>query len=204
MSERVGKVCKIQGGMFSGKSTELLRRVRRLELADKVVQMFTPKANTRSPTNTVESRDLGTREAIMIESVHEIFPLLEDDTDVIALDEVQFLPDIEVFCNEATQMGYDVIVSGLDYTFKGEPFRMDGFGCILDVLAEVTVQLYAVCMQRGCDEDAMLTERIVGGDAVKIVGDSESYRAVCRKHFGTFRVPSPCVLCVPSPNTPVD
>lgn len=189
--KHLGKVTKIMGCMFSGKSTELMRLVKRSEYGGVRVQVFTPKADTRSPKNSVESRDFGTRQAIEIENVFEIFTLLDPTTLLVAIDEVQFLPNIAEFCQQACLIGLDVIISGLDYTYEGKPFRIEGFGCILDIPAEETITLKAVCMQRGCGKDAIYTERTVKSKKLKIVGSTENYRAVCRQHMGQFKPKTP-------------
>lgn len=190
MSElkRKGKIVKVIGPMFCGKSTELIRCVNRQRLGNKKVQVFRPKSDFRSPSNTVQSRDSGTVKAIEIGALDDLLDALDDDTNVVAIDEVQFLPDIVEICNVLTANGYDMIISGLDFTYQGTPFRMDGFGCILDVIAEQTISLTAVCMEKGCSNDAPFTERIVHGNTIKLTGDKETYRAVCRDHFGTFCV----------------
>jgi thymidine kinase len=183
---RKGKVVKVVGPMFCGKSTELIRRVNRQRFGNKKVQVFRPQTDARSPSNTVQSRDSGTVEAIEIVALDDLLDVLEDDTDVVAIDEVQFLPDIVEICNVLTANGYDMIISGLDFTYQGTPFRIEGFGCILDVVAEQTITLTAVCMEENCSNDAPFTERIVRGKTIKMTGDKEMYRAVCRDHFGTF------------------
>jgi len=192
---RKGEVTVIKGPMYCGKSTELIRFVKRQQYADKKVQVFRPVADTRSPSNTVQSRDMGTIEAAEIDSLDEIPQLIDAATQVIAIDEVQFLPGIADFCVAMADKGLDVIVAGLDFTYQGTPFRMDGFGCIQDVVAEKTISLTAVCMQKGCDNEAVFSERIVRGDGIKLTGDKEAYRAVCRQHYGTYRLPSPIQFC---------
>ena len=168
--------------MFSGKSTELQRRVRRNRIANKKTQIFRPAADARSPSATVESRVAGTMKATEIETLSEIHGLLEHGVQVIAIDECQFLPGIADFCMEMAAQGFDIVVSGLDFTFEGKPFTEPEFGCILNVVADDSVLCKAVCVNCG-DDNAIFTKRIGTGTQIKQVGGTSDYQAMCRTCF---------------------
>ena len=167
-TQRVGKVCAIRGCMFSGKSTELQRRVRRNRIANKKTQIFRPAADARSPSATVESRVAGTMKATEIETLSEIHGLLEHG--------------IADFCMEMAAQGFDIVVSGLDFTFEGKPFTEPEFGCILNVVADDSVLCKAVCVNCG-DDNAIFTKRIGTGTQIKQVGGTSDYQAMCRTCF---------------------
>ena len=180
---QAGHVVVVKGCMFSGKSTEFQRRITRARIAGKVVKVFRPAADARSPSGKVESRDLGTMDATEIDTLDEIADLVDRSVDMIAIDECQFLPDIADFCTRMSVQGYDVLVCGLDYTFEGKPFGGPKFGNILNVVPDEQVHLKAVCVL--CGNDAIFTQHIgvppIAG--VKDVGGADKYRAVCRTCF---------------------
>lgn len=173
----------ICGSMFSGKTEELIRRLRRAEYARQKVQVFKPALDDRYDKAKVSSHSGDQFQAIPVSSVQEITALIEPDTNVIGIDEVQFLGwEVADLCNDLANAGKRVILAGLDMDFRGEPF---GPMPLLMAQAESVDKLQAICMV--CGSPASRTQRLVDGlpasyDApIILVGTAESYQARCRK-----------------------
>jgi thymidine kinase len=184
MKHHVGSVEVITGSMFSGKTDELIRRLRRATIARQKVQVFKPVIDNRYNTEKVTSHAGSDFEAIPIKSSAEIAKLLEKDTTVVAVDEAQFFDvDIIKVVQDLANNNLRVIVAGLDTDFRGEPF---GPMPVIIAQAEDVDKLHAICME--CGEPATRTQRLVNGkpahynDPVVIVGAAEMYEARCRKH----------------------
>ena len=171
------------GSMFSGKTEELLRRIRRAEIARKKVQLFKPTIDNRYGVVRVASHDgIGREDAIVVCNAEDILRRLDADTEVVAVDEVQFFDDsIAEVCDHLADRGLRVIVAGLDQDFRGEPF---GPMPLLLARAELVDKLHAICVS--CGAAASRTQRLIDGrparydDPVILVGGSESYEARCR------------------------
>jgi thymidine kinase len=171
------------GSMFSGKTEELLRRVRRAEIARKKVQLFKPTIDNRYGLVRVASHDGVAREdAVVVCDAEDILRRLDVDTEVVAVDEVQFFDDsIADVCDHLADRGLRVIAAGLDQDFRGEPF---GPMPLLLARAERVDKLHAICV--ACGASASRTQRLIDGrparydDPVILVGGSESYEARCR------------------------
>ncbi len=172
----------ICGSMFSGKTEELIRRVRRAEIARQKIQVFKPKLDDRYVASHVSSHDGGHREAEVIEQASEILKRLNPDTTVIAIDEAQFFDwQVADVARALADRGLRVIITGLDLDFRGEPF---GPMPLLMAEAEMVDKLHAICVQ--CGAPASRTQRLINGqpanynDPVILVGASEVYEARCR------------------------
>jgi thymidine kinase len=171
------------GSMFSGKTEELLRRIRRAEIAKKKVQVFKPAIDDRYGLVRVSSHNGVARDnATVVASPAELLALVEPDTTVVAIDEIQFFaPEIAEVCDTLANRGLYVIAAGLDQDFRGEPF---GPMPILMAMAERVDKLHAICVV--CGMSASRTQRLIDGqparydDPVILVGGSESYEARCR------------------------
>ena len=168
--------------MFSGKSEELIRRVKRSVIARRQVQVFKPIIDDRFGTLVVRSHDGDSFVARPVRSSHEIPELLEPETSVVAVDEVQFFdPGIVDIARSLVASGKRVICAGLDLDFRGEPF---GPVPALLALAERVDKLEAICVV--CGEPGTRTQRIVNGipadydDPIIVVGAQEAYEARCR------------------------
>ncbi|MCD4687571.1 MAG: thymidine kinase [Anaerolineae bacterium] len=184
MKHLSGRVEVICGSMFSGKTEELIRRVRRLIIARQQVQVFKPAIDTRYSIQRVTSHNGQDFEAYAVGGAQDIFDQLADDTTVVAIDEAQFFdPAIARVVELLSARGMRVIVAGLDMDFRGEPF---GSMPVLLSRADDVQKLHAICMV--CGEDASRTQRLVDGqparydDPVIMVGAAEAYEARCRKH----------------------
>lgn len=183
----------IVGPMFAGKTEELLRRIRRLEYARQNVVVFKPRIDDRYDDNSITSHNKTRAASINIDAAEEIFEHIDKATDVVAIDEVQFLDDAVIdVIDHLVQKGKVVMVSGLDMDFRGEPFS---FVPILMAKAEYVMKLSAVCVK--CGSPATRTQRIIDGkpakyyDPVVMIGASESYEARCRHCHKVYRKPSP-------------
>ena len=171
------------GSMFSGKTEELIRRVRRAKIAKQNVQVFKPAMDTRFTTEAVTSHNGLGVEAVPVQSAAEIEQLIRPETSVAAIDEVQFFGwEITELCQKLADRGMRVIAAGLDVDFRGEPF---GPMPVLMAQAERVDKLQAICVV--CGNPASRTQRLINGqpaaydDPVILVGGSESYEARCRK-----------------------
>ncbi|HRW47155.1 MAG: thymidine kinase [Caldilinea sp.] len=173
----------ICGSMFSGKTEELLRRIRRAEIARRKVQIFKPAIDNRYGLVRVASHNGVAREdAVVVACAQDIVDRLEPDTEVVAIDEIQFFDDgVSHICTLLAGRGLRVIGAGLDQDFRGEPF---GPIPTLMSLAEYVDKLQAICVV--CGAAASRTQRLIDGrparydDPIILVGGSESYEARCR------------------------
>jgi len=162
--------------MFSGKTEELIRRVRRAQIARMSIQIFKPKVDNRYSESEVASHNKSAIEAEPVESSHEIFKRIKPVTQVVAIDEVQFFDDgiVEV-CQKLADQGIRVIAAGLDTDWQGQPFGpMPQLLCI----AEYVKKQHAICMV--CGALASRTQRIVNSTKNVLVGANEAYEARCR------------------------
>lgn len=184
MSPKSGSVEIICGSMFSGKTEEMIRRLRRAVIAKQKVQVFKPIIDIRYNAEKVTSHDGLDFEAQPVKDSQEVVRNLKSDTTVVGIDEAQFFDNgiVDVIENLANN-GVRVLVTGLDMNFRGEPF-----GCIPVLLskADKVDKLQAICMV--CGEPATRTQRLVNGkpacydEPVVIVGAAEMYEARCRAH----------------------
>jgi len=168
--------------MFSGKSEELIRRVKRAVIARRTVQVFKPSIDDRFGSELVRSHDGDSFVACPVRSSAEILELLSAETSVVGIDEVQFFdPQIVAVVRDLVTDGRRVICAGLDLDFRGEPF---GPVPTLLALAERVDKLEAICVV--CGESATRTQRIVNGvpadydDPIIVIGAQEAYEARCR------------------------
>lgn len=192
-SYKNGGIEVITGPMFAGKTEELLRRVRRHQFAKKNIVVFKPALDDRYALNEVVSHDNSRTKSVNIVNPSEIFAHIDAQTDVVAIDEVQFLTeDVLETIEFMVSHGILVIVSGLDTDFRGEPFT---FMPKLLAKAENVVKLSAVCVK--CGAPATKTQRMVDGkpakyhDPIVLIGASESYEARCRSCHKVYYKPKP-------------
>ncbi|PPA69642.1 thymidine kinase [Jeotgalibacillus proteolyticus] len=182
--KQTGWVEVICGSMFSGKSEELIRRVRRAQFARQHIMVFKPKLDDRYSEEAIVSHNGASVIAVPVESSAEILGQVTAQADLIAIDEVQFFDNgIVDVVTQLADRGYRVVVAGLDQDFKGEPF---GPVPHLMALAEQVTKLQAVCAV--CGSPASRTQRLIEGrpagydDPVILVGASEAYEPRCRHH----------------------
>ncbi|MBM4761552.1 thymidine kinase [Bacillus sp. B15-48] len=174
----------ICGSMFSGKSEELIRRVRRTQFAKQKIAIFKPLIDNRYSEEAVVSHNGTSVIAKPVAAAEDIFNHIDADLDVIAIDEVQFFDEEIIRVSQhLANSGHRVILAGLDQDFRGEPF---GQMPMLMAIAEQVTKLQAVCAV--CGSPASRTQRLIDGkpaaydDPIILVGASESYEARCRHH----------------------
>lgn len=177
-----GRIELICGSMFSGKTEELIRRLRRAVIARQQVQVFKPVVDTRYHKQMVTSHNGVNFEAQPVEEAALIEEQVAADTTVVAIDEVQFFDDgIIELCEKLADQGRRIICAGLDSDFRGEPF---GPMPALMARAEEVDKLHAICVV--CGEEASRTQRLIDGepaasdDPIVLVGAAEVYEARCR------------------------
>jgi len=179
MNGETGWIEVICGSMFSGKSEELIRRLRRAIIARQKVQAFKPEIDNRYSPDDIVSHDNRKIECQKVRSAAEILSLVEPDTKVVGIDEAQFLgEDLVDVCEQLAQNGKRVIVAGLDQDYRGKPFEPIPQ---LLALAESITKTMAVCMV--CGAPANKTQRLIDSDERIVVGASEAYEPRCRKCF---------------------
>jgi len=169
----------IVGSMFSGKTEELIRRLRRAKYAKQPVQVFKPRIDNRYSETHVASHNQNMFESHVIEGAREIEKLLHVNTRVVGIDEGQFFDSelVDVVTRLANR-GVRVLIAGLDMDWRGEPFYPMPS---LMAIAEKVDKLQAVCMV--CGEAASRTQRLVRSAAHVLVGDHDAYEARCRSCF---------------------
>ena len=179
---REGWIEVICGCMFAGKTEELIRRINVLSYARKNILVFKPKIDDRYSTTEIASHAGSKVPCIVISEAKEILNHVNYDTDVVAIDEVQFFDeDVVDICEYLADSGLRVMVAGLDKDFRGEPF-----GVLPDLLtrAEFVTKLTEVCAK--CGAPATRTQRIINGkpasfnDPIVLVGAKEAYEPRCR------------------------
>ncbi|NLZ61789.1 MAG: thymidine kinase, partial [Acholeplasmataceae bacterium] len=164
------------------KTEELIRRVKRLEYAKQNILVFKPQIDSRYASNEVVSHNNTRTKSINIAKAKQIMDYVDEDTDVVAIDEIQFMDeDVVEICEYLADHGIRVIVSGLDRNFRGETFS---FMPKLLALAEYVTKLSAICVK--CHTPATRTQRIINGkpasydDPIILVGVQDFYEARCR------------------------
>lgn len=186
LNDEMGWIEVVTGSMFSGKSEELIRRMRRAKFANMKVAIFKHISDTRYDDTKVSSHSQIYIEAIPASTVDEMRKIIDEQFEnvkVVGIDEVQFFgEEVAEFCEELADRGIRVIVAGLDQNFRGEPFKpMDR----LMAKAEYVDKFNAICAC--CGNPASRTQRLVNGepayedDPILLVGASESYEPRCRK-----------------------
>jgi thymidine kinase len=175
---QLGWIEVICGSMFSGKSEELIRRLRRAIIAKQRVQIFKPAIDSRSDTEIVSHSDMRLP-SISVSSSADLLARLDHRTEVVGVDEAQFFdPGIVEVCQRMADQGKRVIVAGLDKDFRGAPF---GPIPTLMAVAEDVTKTLAICVR--CGSPANNTQRLVESDELVVVGAQGLYEARCRRCF---------------------
>jgi thymidine kinase len=176
--QRSGWIEVICGSMFSGKTEELIRRLRRAQIADQKVEIFKPKIDVRYDESKVVSHDMNSIPSTTISNSAELIDLIKSP-EVVGIDEAQFLdeqlPDV---CQQLAKNGIRVIVAGLDMDFRGKPF-----GPIPNLLAvaEYITKVHAICQH--CGNLATHSYRLTSLEDTLVLGAKENYEARCRTCF---------------------
>ena len=177
-ARRPGRIEVVCGSMFSGKTEELIRRMRRAEFARQKVEIFKPAIDTRYSEEDVVSHDQHAIPSTPIDSSASIL-LLSSDIDVVGIDEAQFfdmgLVDV---CNELANRGVRVIVAGLDMDFRGHPF---GPMPALCAIADDVTKVHAICVK--CGNLAYVSHRMVDDERRVLLGETQEYEPLCRECY---------------------
>jgi len=179
VSSRRGCIEVVCGSMFSGKTEELLRRMKRARLARLRVQLFKPRVDQRYDAVKVVSHEGANADAMPVGSAAELLERVIPDSAVVGIDEVQFFDEriVEV-CDTLANNGVRVICAGLDQDYRGQPF---GPISQLMAVAEFVTKLHAVCSR--CGAQACRSQRLVASEGQLFVGGAAAYEARCRKCF---------------------
>lgn len=177
-TQRRGWIEVICGSMFSGKTEELIRRLKRVRIAEQSVEIYKPARDTRYSVNEVVSHDARSIPSIAIQHPSEILQV-SSSIDVIGIDEAQFFDDALVgVCEALALRGHRVIIAGLDMDFRGRPFGpMPG----LLAVAEYVTKLHAICNH--CGNLATHTYRLTSDAETVVLGEKDIYEARCRHCF---------------------
>lgn len=172
---RPGRIEVVCGSMFSGKTEELIRRMKRAKFARQKVEIFKPSIDVRYSDEDVVSHDRNMIQSTPVDTSSTIL-LLSSDIDVVGIDEAQFLDDglVDV-CNELANRGVRVIVAGLDMDYKGVPF---GPMPALCAIADEVTKVHAICVK--CGALAYVSHRLVHNDRRVLLGEQMEYEPLCR------------------------
>jgi len=179
ISGKPGWIEVICGPMFSGKSEELIRRIRRAEIARQRVQIFKNALDARYDATSIVSHSQQSLPSVAVDQIGQVYDLIEEGTEVVAIDEGQFFTsEIVSVCNQLASRRLRVIVAGLDLDYCGEPF---GSMPELMATAEYVSKQLAICMV--CGDPANFTQRLTDDRDRIVVGAIGTYEARCRRHF---------------------
>lgn len=177
-TSRRGRIEVICGSMFSGKTEELIRRLKRAKFAKQRVEIFKPSIDTRYAESEVVSHDKNSILSTPIESSASL-PLFTSEIDVVGIDEAQFFDEGLVgVCNELANQGIRVIIAGLDMDYKGIPFGPIPALC---AIADEVTKVHAICVK--CGDLAYISHRIIENDKRVLLGEKEEYEPLCRKCY---------------------
>lgn len=175
---RRGRIEVICGSMFSGKTEELIRRMKRAQFAKQRVEIFKSSIDTRYSEENVVSHDQNTIRSTPIDSSGNIL-LLASDIDVVGIDEAQFLDDgLMDVCNQLANNGVRVIVAGLDMDYKGVPFGPIPALC---AIADEVTKVHAICVK--CGALAYVSHRLIADDHRVMLGEQQEYEPLCRECY---------------------
>jgi thymidine kinase len=175
---RRGRIEVICGSMFSGKTEELIRRMKRAQFAKQRVEIFKSSIDTRYSEENVVSHDQNTIRSTPIDSSGNIL-LLASDIDVVGIDEAQFLDDgLMDVCNQLANNGVRVIVAGLDMDYKGVPFGPIPALC---AVADEVTKVHAICVK--CGALAYVSHRLIADDHRVMLGEQQEYEPLCRECY---------------------
>lgn len=177
-THRPGRIEVVCGSMFSGKTEELIRRMKRAKFAKQKVEIFKPSLDTRYSDEDVVSHDKNTIRSTPIDSSGAIL-LLASDIDVVGIDEAQFFDDglVEV-CNQLANNGVRVIVAGLDMDYKGIPFGPIPALC---AIADEVTKVHAICVK--CGALAYVSHRLIHNDKRVLLGEKDEYEPLFRECY---------------------
>ncbi|MCX7862345.1 MAG: thymidine kinase [Bacteroidales bacterium] len=176
---RRGWIEVICGSMFSGKTEELLRRLKRAQIAKQKIEIFKPKIDVRYSESEVVSHDETAMVSTPVDTALNILLYVNDDVDVVGIDEAQFFDNtlVEV-CNQLANRGIRVIVAGLDMDYMGKPFGPMPY---LMAIAEYVTKVHAICMS--CGSLAQFSHRKIQSEKLVVLGETNEYEPLCRECY---------------------
>ncbi len=176
--QNTGWIEVVCGSMFSGKTEELIRRLKRAKIAKQKIEIFKPAVDVRYDVEKVVSHDKNEIHSTPV-TTSEAILLMANDIDVVGIDEAQFFDEsLPAVCNELANRGIRVIIAGLDMDFQGKPF---GPMPQLLAIAEHVTKVHAICMR--CGKLAQISHRTVISDKLVMLGETESYEPLCRSCY---------------------
>lgn len=176
--KKVGTIEVVAGSMFSGKTEELIRRLKRAKIAKLKVEIYKPIIDVRYSETEVVSHDENSIRSTPVENSANIL-LYSNDVDVIGIDEAQFFDnELATVCNLLANDGIRIIVAGLDMDFQGKPF---GPIPSLVATAEYVTKVHAICIR--CGDLAQYSHRTIKDDNLVVLGETDSYEPLCRKCY---------------------
>ena len=197
---QLGWIEVIAGSMYSGKTEELIRRVRRAQFAKQKTQMFKPALDNRYHETNVSSHDQTMMQAIPLKSIHDVWTHLKADTQVIGFDEGQFLTqDFVQIAKDLAARGIRVIIAGLDMDWKGHPF--EPIPTLMAIAEEVT-KPRAICTV--CGNLASYTQKLRGSSSQVEIGSQDNYEARCRLHFSPVILNTAVNIVIPKASLNTD
>ena len=177
-AHRPGRIEVVCGSMFSGKTEELIRRMKRAKFAKQRVEIFKPSIDTRYSDNDVVSHDQNVIPSTPVDHSSSIL-LLSSDIEVVGIDEAQFLDmGLVDVCNQLAYRGVRVIVAGLDMDFRGVPFGPIPALC---AIADDVTKVHAICVK--CGNLAYVSHRLVENDKRVLLGETQEYEPLCRECY---------------------
>ena len=177
-ARRPGRIEVVCGSMFSGKTEELIRRMRRAKFAKQRVEIFKPAIDVRYSDEDVVSHDHNVIPSTPVDSSASIL-LMSSETDVVGIDEAQFFDEgLVAVCNELANRGVRVIVAGLDMDYKGKPF---GPMPALCAIADEVTKVHAICVR--CGSLAYVSHRLVANNKRVMLGEQAEYEPLCRECY---------------------
>ena len=173
-----GSIEVVCGSMFSGKTEELIRRLKRAKIAKQRVEIFKPCIDTHYSDTEVVSHDHTSINSTPVDSSQNIL-LMTGDVDVIGIDEAQFFDEgLAEVCNTLANQGFRVIIAGLDMDFRGFPF---GPMPALMAIADDVTKVHAICVR--CGSPAYISHRLVAGESQVLLGETDKYEPICRQCY---------------------
>lgn len=176
----------IMGNMFSGKTSELIRRLKRYRIINKKIIVINSSKDTRSHEEVLKTHDGVEFPCLKVDHIsHCLMSDIFCEADIVAIDEAQFFADLKDFISMCLFLNKSVIIAGLDGDYKQRKF-----GEVIDCipLASDVVKLSALCMDCQNGTPGPFTKRIVRSDTLELIGGNESYKAVCRRHLKTMDI----------------
>jgi len=175
-----GTITVVWGSMYSGKTEELIRRIKRAVFANQKYQLFKPSKDDRYSKDEVKTHYGQGLKAVVVKSSFELLDKIQPDTKIVGIDEGQFFDEDLIYVCQKLKQDYhiDVVVSGLDMNCFGKPYRLMSD---LAAISNDCIKLKAVCVD--CGKDAYISHILIEDKSGEVVGGADTYVALCEKHY---------------------